>query len=401
MFSARPPVLGTSQLSSCSWRRDAVVSLTAAVCTLLLGGSADAQACSRHLRSPASITSPVLMAEEIREVGTTLSLACEPTKDGRRQDSPRCALQVTHRIRNEGAATITSSAVVGLVSAENLEIRRDGLVVDRAPTDAETKRWRAAEEAQHTSVHETIEPVARAFDVTLDPGESIEVAITAAVTLDLRTKGCWRPAIQLRHDAPAPAPAYGPFVYRIAGGAPRVIDIEVELPRGWVLDGREGDLAPRGVARERLGDGRRRYHTQRTPSDDSLRIAVGRPLRFSRGGPIVGVGIDIGHGPRPRLRVGWEAAIARPWWIQSLVVESDLRSMTVVPATAVAASFFHIASVGVGMPVRVLPEPRVGVRAQLSYGWKRIDILGTFDAYPGSRGSAELRGGVMLQVGLL
>ena len=55
---------------------------------------------------------------------------------------------------------------------------------------------------------------------------------------------------------------------------------------------------------------------------------------------------------------------------------------------------------GLGAPLRIVPDVRVGVRTQLTLGWPRHSVVGAFDVYPARARRSDLRGGLMIQVGL-
>ncbi len=167
----------------------------------------------------------------------------------------------------------------------------------------------------------------------------------------------------------------------------------------------------------------RPWRRVRRPSIDSTRVARGivrvRPapddhgvtrLQLRRGaplpgGPIAAVGLGMGQGNRRAVvRAGYEIGSA-PFLIHSAVVESDFADVSVVPATEVATANVALivpsVSLGVGLPVRVFPRPRVGIRTQAALSWPVFSLVGTFDVFVGPNGDTpRVRGGLFAQFGI-
>lgn len=118
-------------------------------------------------------------------------------------------------------------------------------------------------------------------------------------------------------------------------------------------------------------------------------------LRLSRWqlkqGPLFAVGAGF-HGKsktaRPWFRAGYEVG-SLPFLLHAVTAESDLRRITVVPATEIGTGslwgIIPAISVGVGAPVRVLPKLRPGVRAQAALSFPYLAVIGSFDSFPTRR----------------
>lgn len=171
--------------------------------------------------------------------------------------------------------------------------------------------------------------------------------------------------------------------------------IRVAIPKRWRVNRRAWSV-------ER--DGGRRVLTSRDREPPVvLDMSKGEPLA---GGPLAAAGVSIQHGGdvRPRLRVGYELG-SLPFLVHTLAVESDLRRVEVVASTDIGTQnifvVFPSLSAGVGVPLRVHPTVRPGVRAQAALGWPFVSLIGTFDVFPAlGAGDLELFGGVMLQLNL-
>lgn len=120
-------------------------------------------------------------------------------------------------------------------------------------------------------------------------------------------------------------------------------------------------------------------------------------------GPFAAVGVGFGPRVRPRLRAGWQIAVPA-WLLTSLAVEGDASEELLVVAAIEAASPLIVrripsAGIGVGAPVMLLPEPRPGIRVQMSLAWPFVGLLGTVDVYQ-RPGRAAVRGALLLQVSI-
>jgi hypothetical protein len=117
----------------------------------------------------------------------------------------------------------------------------------------------------------------------------------------------------------------------------------------------------------------------------SMRAAAPpEPRLVGNGGPLLGIGGAIGADGGFRVRGGWEVGLGGSGAVLgSLTADSDLAKRVVIAplvsgatrTTLVRPSF----GVGVGVPVEVAPERRVGPRLQLDAHWFAIGLVGFVD----------------------
>jgi hypothetical protein len=137
--------------------------------------------------------------------------------------------------------------------------------------------------------------------------------------------------------------------------------------------------------------GRARRNTARRPADldeptnSGVELAVLERQRIS-GGPFIALGGAILDANPARGRIGWEHAHPYPFLFYSGALETDFtHELTLVPAVEIThgggimAFAIPRAGFGVGLPVQILPDPRPGLRAQVSFSWIVFSILTTFD----------------------
>lgn len=157
------------------------------------------------------------------------------------------------------------------------------------------------------------------------------------------------------------------------------IEYEVAAPRGWNIYGARG---------RRAKHGRRWRFSSAHPELTGTNRGVIH-------GPVVAAGARF---PKRRdanlwLRGGWEVA-SFPSLAHSLVVESDIERVLIVPATEIgtpAMLFIPSLSVGVGVPIRVAPEFRPGARVTGGVNFPLVSVVGGYDHFPRYRGQAVER----------
>lgn len=165
------------------------------------------------------------------------------------------------------------------------------------------------------------------------------------------------------------------------------VAIRVRYPEGWTLEGGlervDGTRAPFRIT----GPGEATLTVDGKEGHGLwLRLRPPPPAPIYPGGPMLGLGRKLGDGFR--LRAGYELA-APHWLVHSLTVDTDFDSRLVVtPAVEAATPGVLIGllpsfSTGIGLPVRILPEPQVGFRT--SAGVSSVLGVGfqaTVDWYP-------------------
>jgi hypothetical protein len=142
-------------------------------------------------------------------------------------------------------------------------------------------------------------------------------------------------------------------------------------------------------------DGKRRNPARRGPASFDVASDFGAEFMvFERerltGGPFIAIGGAILDANPVRGRIGWQHAYPFPSLFYSAALETDFTSeFTFVPAVEIThggqmvmATIFPRAGFGVGLPVQFLPDPRPGLRAQVSFSWIVFSILTTFDWLP-------------------
>ena len=122
---------------------------------------------------------------------------------------------------------------------------------------------------------------------------------------------------------------------------------------------------------------------------------VDGPVPIYHGGPLVGVGARAGAPAEFRMRFGYEFA-APDWLIHGLAVDTDFEERVVLTPMIDAASpsvLFILPSVGLGLgvPIRIVPEATVGMRFQGTLQWPIVGFVTSIDVYPGSHVAAHDR----------
>jgi hypothetical protein len=171
---------------------------------------------------------------------------------------------------------------------------------------------------------------------------------------------------------------------------PNVARVVVHAPPSWFLDDRSEHAnvpcVPRGYTESTA-----RCEVPGTPSVvregwrelDSwvstenpmvvMEVEARSPLRHHvilDGGPIIGVGGALGAGDGFRMRLGYEAGflgtreITKRSWPGSLVADTDFTRSLVLAATVKHVSTLGLFGLGLGVPVRVLPDVATGLRIE-------------------------------------
>ena len=381
--------------------------LPAALAGLLiaLGAAGEARACKPWSPDSTNVVGPIVPGAELAIIGRYLALRCDEgdaPHPGWRPPPLRCALEARFEVRNEGPPIAGRGLVV--VSGDDVEVREGGARIDAPASAEEREGWVTDAVLGAGRAYPRADESVRTFPVTLAPGASAVWTIHAEVVLAHGVNGCAEPPIFARHPERFVGDSFTRLIISPLANDDALLEVELDLPRAYGADPEWSSSVERPVRRTRAGRGRRRQRYRLRESGIHDVVSISRDVTFVRGGPIVAAGVDLGAGPRPRLRAGWELATLRRWWIQSLAVESDLKALTLVPTSEVATRV-HMAllpslGVGLGLPIRVYPEARAGVRTQLSLGWRWVSVIGALDVYPLRGREDELRGAIMVQVGL-
>jgi hypothetical protein len=108
------------------------------------------------------------------------------------------------------------------------------------------------------------------------------------------------------------------------------------------------------------------------------------------GGLLLGVGGATGSTGGVRGRIGWQFG-APDWLLYSLTLDTDFQHRVIVAPLVEAASPMIVIvpslGFGLGVPVQVAPETRVGARLQFDLHFAPIGFVTSVDIYP-SKGSS-------------
>jgi len=231
------------------------------------------------------------------------------------------------------------------------------------------------------------------FDVP--PGGEVTVELMGRMRLpeDYASIFFLTPALMTRHtvlgEEPLPADAsrlaYLPsdperFTEGVSG--PRV---HVVAPSGWRVRSPESTSASRDTA------------GSEAPGSPWYVALQEQAKLLYHGGPFLAAGGTFGHGFL--LRAGYEVGF-HPLLLGSLAVESDLSDeLAVTPLFEAALPtlvFIPSLGLGLGAPIRLLPETRAGLRVQLTASLL-VSFVSSFDYFPADD---EWRVSLLGQIGL-
>jgi hypothetical protein len=216
--------------------------------------------------------------------------------------------------------------------------------------------------------------------VVLPPGRSATVELRASVTL-------WPadgpspfviPALSTRHlllgDDPNDGAELQPLDYATGWGAEPRRSTEVEmapaLPSGWALV---------------TSDTQRLSEDEPSREVRAIRLSIRRPPQLVfHGGPFIAAGGSFQRGFR--LRGGYEIGFVQPL-LASVSVETGFDDLVIAALIEVALPQLMVVvpslGLGLGVPVRVVPDVEVGMRIELS-AVAVVGFISTFDYYPGT-----------------
>lgn len=216
-----------------------------------------------------------------------------------------------------------------------------------------------------------------------------------APTHTSRRAGCGgepdRP-IYLRHYWIASAGERHTAVMDVGYGLGATVFVTLESPPGFDM------IVNLGLSSVSGETGMLAHRADDSATMEGLRITrVVAPSPLRAGGPFVAMGGALMLGgaergepklaSRPRLRLGYE--MARPYWlIESLVAETDFRSLVLVPTVeaAISGSWSQVVALGVGVPVRLIDHNTVGIRGQFAIQFPVLGVVQALDYYPALAG---------------
>lgn len=342
---------------------------------------------------PTEISGPAVAGERTPLAVREADLVIDCSAGG-----PTCRLEVTYVIHNPTDAVAGGLAAFYALYSTSIEVTVDGKPAGRPLGEADV----AALDAAVTSVSEgrvsnvgwrDDELTRHGVDLSLPPGASARVVVKGGIRLVARRPyyGFALPGGRARHTLLAPdAPDTRNFrlEYLVApirtwGAFPAEMTFTLRQPARWAMwqDGATFDEERRegGVTVRRGRIATNRY-------DVRVDLSVLRPDPVFVGA-LVAIGGNVDDSTGVRLRAGVEAVI-RQSWLASLSAEVELADETglvLVPLVANSSPWVLVIpsfSIGLGVPVRLLPEVEVGGRFQLDAHLGPVGIVLAMDYYP-------------------
>ncbi len=282
-------------------------------------------------------------------------------------DAPRCTVRITYALVNQGAEPREGGgSLVVDDSAQDLRLTLDGVATSASTTtvvEGKPQGQAPTTFALSIGAHATRAlTVSAVFDGARTTGRlGFTPSAVHARHLVLHT-----PSVRRILDVLIAAP---PTELRAPGFAS---EARLRTPRGWDLDGLEGWTE--------AADG------SHTASVAELRIGVHiPPFPIRNGGVLLGLGGALGDDGGFRMRLGWEVA-APSWLLYQVSAETDARGRWNVTPLVLAASnallIIPSFGFGVGMPIQVRPDTRLGVRIQLEAQLLPIGFVASCDLWP-------------------
>jgi hypothetical protein len=138
------------------------------------------------------------------------------------------------------------------------------------------------------------------------------------------------------------------------------------------------------------------HHLRAAPApgalqDESRLVSFDDPGEtLHHGGPMLGIGGTLNHGGSFRMRLEYEVALAE-WILPGLSLDADVaRGWVLAPRIEIASPVILIipsASIGVGMPIRLEPDPDIGIRFLVGVSLGPVGASASFDLYPSAHGT--------------
>ncbi len=286
-------------------------------------------------------------------------------------DAPTCALHAAYVLVNPGAAPIDGAGALPV----HEQARDVKLLLDGAPTTA------ASSEA--VSALAPTQPAPFALAIPPNGARTLTLDATLTGTRTTGRLGLMPSPVHARHvllhtpslrraiDLIIEAPVASTRVFGYVGTA------KLRVPEGWDLGAaKTWTLDANGIPTDTSGG----MHT-------TLRVPQ-FPVR--NGGALLGLGGAFGDTGGFRLRLGWEIA-APSWLLYQVSAETNLRgAWTVTPLVLAASTPIVIIpsfGLGLGLPIVVRPETRVGVRLQLEAQILPVGFVASCDFWPAKSGA--------------
>lgn len=332
-------------------------------------------------------------ATELAVVSEELTIDCTEA-----EHRPSCGLRAVYTVHNPTPSAQTATAAFYGVHASEVAIVRDGASIARdLPEEV------AAAIDHRVGLEPTEELTRVGLEVTLAQDETAVLVVTGRLSPGERIVPSYAvPAVEIRHallGTRARSRAFD-LRYLVApirswGAHPATVSVTLRHPAAWTATGLDGAAT--------LHDGVRALHAVLDVARvDELAVAftLPQPVVFN-GGVLLGVGATTSG--RLRVRAGYELA-APEWLFWSVCAETDFQTdLALIPLVQAASpSLLNVIpsfSLGVGVPVRLLPARRAGVRGQLTAQWPFLGVVLTVDGFPTAPQNA-VEVGLLVQVGL-
>ena len=337
----------------------------------------------------ATTQTPLVVASE------TLKIRCEEVAS-----RPVCRFEARYLIKNPTEATqAVVAAFYGARYGDRLSIEIDGAPVSRALTEAESQTLDGLVQSKRVQMTGSVYPNESdsrervGFDMVVEAGRTRSLSVTSEpFEAGINEVGSYALAgVRSRHllvggDEEGHTHGFDYFLAPIrTWGGVGPIEIEVRTPERWRVSV-EVSQDDRPFARSEESGEVVHSATLETLSGDSLWVRMGVPDPvFNRGGPVLGVGGAFGQEGGFRLRGGWELA-APGWLLWSASADTNFGDWLVATpmVEAVSDQVLIIPSfgLGLGVPVRILPDTEVGVRGHFSMVFGPLGFTFDVDFYP-------------------
>lgn len=372
-------------------------------------------------RSPGALDGPVTLEATAAEVaGETIRFDCDGTAF-----QAACAFEARYRLVNPSGEAQSLVGVFYGVGATGVTISSNGVDLRREPT-AEERTVIDGRVAAVTGADEWLEEedghsslTRHGFELALAAGASAEVVVSGAIQMEGRpVPSGWLSQVVTRHllcGTEGRDPEVFDLEYLVAPietwSAVGPVEVTVSLPASWEVRAESAESTDRWRLARADDDGwSRESRAERLVLRRTFRPEAGdRPAvllvelqpddpapRFYHGGPLLGFGGGVTDGdPRFQMRFAYEVA-APQWLFYQVAVDSDFADRVTLAAVVEAVSpipylpLLPSLYAGLGLPVQVLPDTRVGIRLQTGLGWGPISFVASLDFYPGlDTGDAE------------
>ncbi|HEY5922513.1 MAG TPA: hypothetical protein VIV11_12615 [Kofleriaceae bacterium] len=285
---------------------------------------------------------------------------------GTPQLEPAGAVTITSEdvaVTCDGAETCTVTSTFGLAVTQSARATVRGAFASELALTAGSRAPVAASPPSYAGAWQLV-------TIELTPADN-QLVINARVALPDYRDDCFTDGVIARHPYLASAPKGNQRILQIdTTSRPRI-----DKPSGWdmVVDTRDA--------------------TETEPAATRLWFTM-PGLSVTHGGPFVLLGLASADGRTFRARVGWEAAIGKPWLVFALAGETDFADAWNVALTAEPMSRAWVLplSFGAGGGVVLADGSRVGGRGQLSIALGLVRVMLSVDVIQ-ARDDSGIRAG--------